>query len=127
MDENIEYLEYNGPSVKSELPNNISNKLDNIKVLEGTISEKQGYNLEDIYYLETHDKNDVMKKFLQVNLDVINHIDEAELKMIVGKNGFGWTKILEQEKNNILKDKNKTKKYYNRIKKFIDNSLKYLK
>lgn len=127
MGENIEYLEYNGPSVKNELPNNISNKPDNIKVLKGTISEKQGYNLENIYYLGTHDKNEVMKKFLNVNQDVIQHIDEAELKMIVGKNGFEWTKILEQQKNNILQDKNKTKKYYNKIKKFIDYSLKYLK
>ncbi len=119
MEENVEHLKQRGPSLKSELPGEISTQPNYIKILKGTISEKQKYELNDVYYLEKHNKNEVIKKFLKANIDVIKHIDEAELKMIVGKNGFEWTKILEQEKENIIKNENKIVKLYNKIKNYI--------
>lgn len=116
-DENVQYLKNQGPSVKDSLPNKVYEQQEEINIFRGSIDE-EGWGLDSVYYLDTHSKKEVMRKFLKVNMDTIKKMEEAELKMIVGKNGFEWTKVLEQEKKSIQKT-GIIKKFYHLIKKFI--------
>ena len=91
---NIEHLRSEGPSPKSELPGDIyiGDKEQGLAVfkLRGSGQTRLGGPITWIYYLASHDKETVIRAFLEVNPDFVEEKTRKGFHRMVRSHGLSW-------------------------------------
>ena len=92
---NVEFLRRNGPATREELPGDVwtGNRQDGLAkfTVNGFGPAKANAPAKSVYYLPDHDKRDVVRRFIEVNQDILEGTNMRAFHRAVGHHGRAWT------------------------------------
>ena len=91
---NVEFLRRNGPAPSEELPGDVwtGNRQDGLAkfTVNGFGPAKANAPVKPVYFLPDHDKEDVVRTFIEVNRDIVEGTNVRAFHRAVGHHVRAW-------------------------------------